>query len=377
MAVTLEDVLLFCSRFNLVTRALTKRNRNKPPLELADEYDVQELAYAALKPLVADLTLEDPTPKVAGNSGRVDLVSHRLGLAIEAKATLKASREGGDIVEECFQRIKLYSSVRNIRVLAFFIHDPDEKIDDVDNVQRHLEGTQPSSDGGTFQVYVVGPRFEKTFRTYDPASSEPIDVKIGDVKYLPDVGGVLVSVNARGTGRTPVIPKLSLRVGNTKYELGTPPTAYQTGTPHAVYQPTDTDLIQRGDVTLYFGPSGAGGQEVALRSTGLLEVDVPGLARPIHVPFEISVPRREKVADQDALNELSSWFRMLDDIERTASITFAVVDQRLQLPDGTAKRLLAQAVAEDYEVARQGEDTIMFKFRPYRPPPSSRRWGGF
>ncbi|WP_437740637.1 hypothetical protein WME73_34510 [Sorangium sp. So ce302] len=375
MAVTIEDVLLFCSRFDRMTDKLTKRGRNKPPLEIVDEYDVQDLAYAALKPLVTDLKLEDPTSKVAGNAGRVDLVSYGLGLAIEVKATLRASRGGDEIIKECFQRIKLYSSVRNIRVLAFFIHDPDEKIHDVDNVQRELEGPHPSGDGGTFQVYVVGPRFDKTFRTYDPASSGPIDVKIGDVRYIPDVGGVFVSVTARGTGRTPVVPKLSLRVGNIKYELGTPPTAYQTGTPQAVYQPTDTDLVQRGDATLYFGPSDAGGQGVDLRTTGLLEVDVPGLARPIQVPFEIPVPRRERVTDEDALNELTSWFNKLNEDESEASITFAVVDQKLQLPDGTAKRLLERAVSQHYNVLRKGDDTIMFEFRRRERPAPTRRLG--
>ncbi|XYH99457.1 hypothetical protein ACMHYB_06735 [Sorangium sp. So ce1128] len=375
MAVTIEDVLLFCSRFDRMTDKLTKRSRGKPPLEIADEYDVQDLAYAALKPLVTDLKLEDPTSKVAGNAGRVDLVSYGLGLAIEVKATLRASRGGDEIIKECFQRIKLYSSVRNIRVLAFFIHDPDEKIDDVDNVQRELEGPHPSVDGGTFQVYVVGPRFDKTFRSYDPASSGPIDVKIGDVRYIPDVGGVFVSVTARGAGRTPVVPKLSLRVGNMRYELGKPPAVYQTGTPQAVYQPTDTDLAQRGDATLYFGPSDDGGQAVDLRSTGLLEVDVPGLARPIHVPFEIPVPRREKVTDEDALNELTSWFNQLTDEQREAAIKFSVVDEKLQLPDGTAKRLLARAASEDYDIARKGDDTITFKFRRYIPPPEARRRG--
>jgi hypothetical protein len=104
-----------------------------------------------------------------------------------------------------------------------------------------------------------------------------------------------------------------------RYQLGIPPTARQTGTPQVVYQPTDTDLAQRGDATLYFGPSDAGGQAVDLRSRGLLEVEVPGLVRPIQVPFEIPVPRRESVADEDALNELTSWFnRLNDDDEKTS-----------------------------------------------------------
>jgi len=40
MAVTIEDVLLFCSRFDRTVRALTQRKRSKPPFAFADEYDV-------------------------------------------------------------------------------------------------------------------------------------------------------------------------------------------------------------------------------------------------------------------------------------------------------------------------------------------------
>ena len=363
MAVTIEDTLLFCSRFDRMTHALTKRGQKKPPIPMTDEYDVQEFAYAALKPLVDDLTLEDPTAKVAGAAGRVDLVSYKLGLAIEVKATLKANREDA-IVRECFERIKLYSSVRDIRVLAFFVYDPEKKLDDHDNVQRGLEaGSHTAADGGTFRVHVVGPGFEKTFQGYDSAATGPIEVKVGEVKYLTDVGAVVVNVTARGAGRTPVAPRLTLRVGNTRYELGVPPSAYQVGGSASIYSPTDADLVERGDATLYFGPTESAGQPVALRSTGVLEVEVPGMTRPMQVPFEIPVPCRDKVKDEDALNELSSWFYQLKDKDRASAIKFDALDQQLRLPTGTSKRLLERAVSEHYEVVRKGDDTIMFKFR--------------
>jgi hypothetical protein len=254
MAVTVDDVLLFCSRFDRTVRALTRRDANKPPFAFKDEYDVQDITYAALKPLVDDLVVEDPTSKVAGLSGRVDLVSYRLGLAIEVKATLAVNRDPKDIVTECFERVKKYSSVRGIRVLAFFIHDPDQKIDDPDNVQRDLEaGRHAASDGGTFIVRVVGPRFSKTFG---------------------------------------------------KSESGAAP---------------------------------------------------------------IDKPRREKIADNDALNELYSWFELLRGEQKKTVIIFADVDRILGLPEGTAKRFLAQAVSEDYHVMRQGEDSIMFTFRESAP----------
>lgn len=73
-------------RFDKAARALGNRSRpGKLPFTIADEYDVQDLLYAILKPLVPDLTTEDPVPKCAGDAGRIDLTSRSLGLAIEVK----------------------------------------------------------------------------------------------------------------------------------------------------------------------------------------------------------------------------------------------------------------------------------------------------
>lgn len=252
MAVTIEDVLRFCSRFDRTVQALTKRGHNKPPFAFTDEYDVQDVAFAALKPLVDDLTTEDPTPKVAGLPGRVDLVSYQLGLAIEAKATLAASRDPKDIVKECFERVQKYSSVRGIRVLAFFIYDPEQKIVDRDNVQRGLETSHTAIDGGTYVVRVVGPGFKQTFEKSEPASTAPVK------------------------------------------------------------------------------------------------------------------PRRERIADNDAINELSSWFYALPDHKRREIVRFAPLDELLDLPDGTAKKLMVQAVSKHYEVSVIGDDTATFKYRERR-----------
>lgn len=212
-------------------------------------------------------------------------------------------------------------------------------------------------------VYVVGPRFEKTFEKSHPSSSAPIEVKIGDVQFLQQLGGLFVEVTARGTGKTPVIPKMAVRIGNTRYELGEPPSTYQPSGSPTIYRPGDTDLVKRGNAILYFGPSESEGERVALCPTGALEVDVPGAAYPMFVPFGIPVPRRTMVNDDDALNELSSWFSSLGDVEARRVIKFADVDQELGLPDGTAERLLEKAVSEYWQVVRKGPGSILFKFR--------------
>ena len=157
MSIGIEECLLFCSRFDRAATVLGKRPHGRRPFELKTEYDVQDLVYAALKPLVDDLDLEDPTRKVSGRSGRLDIVSHELGLVIEAKAAFTPARARA-IPGECFERIKLYSTVPNLNVLAFFIYDPNHRIRDLDNLPRGLEGDQLGPDGERrFKVRVVGP----------------------------------------------------------------------------------------------------------------------------------------------------------------------------------------------------------------------------
>jgi hypothetical protein len=80
---------------------------------------------------------------------------------------------------------------------------------------------------------------------------------------------------------------------------------------------------------------------------------------------------REKnapISDNDALNVIESWMGSRSHADNIRTITFSDVDSELNLPEGTAKRLIESAARRwDYITRRKGEDTILFEEAPRRP----------
>jgi hypothetical protein len=69
----------------------------------------------------------------------------------------------------------------------------------------------------------------------------------------------------------------------------------------------------------------------------------------------------QSISDQDALNILESWMKMRDPLLNTQVIYLNKVDNELNLPIGTAKRLLGIAAQEaGYTMKNKGENTILF-----------------
>ena len=71
---------------------LRERGRDRPPLEVADEYDVQYLLEGTLRSLFDDVRPEDPSPSRAGASTRIDFVLKREEIVVEAKMTREGRR---------------------------------------------------------------------------------------------------------------------------------------------------------------------------------------------------------------------------------------------------------------------------------------------
>jgi hypothetical protein len=130
-----------------------KKDRGFP---IDDEYDLQDLLFALLKPLVEDLELENPLPKQAGDSGRADLSSKTLGVIIE----LKVVREASDvkrITADCRDRILKYGAWKDLKHLVFYLYDPKRLIPDRDNVQKDLTSAKVSLGGAEYScVCLVG-----------------------------------------------------------------------------------------------------------------------------------------------------------------------------------------------------------------------------
>jgi hypothetical protein len=91
-----------------------------------DEYRVQDLLYCLLLTALDDLQYEDPAGKSKGaiTSTRMDLVSKRQGLIIEAKfASSKHSAK--DIESEISEDIVKYGKLPDFSTMIFFIYCSD------------------------------------------------------------------------------------------------------------------------------------------------------------------------------------------------------------------------------------------------------------
>ena len=119
----LATVRGLCERFHHVVKALGARQRDRSPLTVEDEYDVQYLLRALLKVHFDDVRREENTPSYAGSSARMDFILKPQGLVVEAKMT----RPGlGDkqVGKELKLDIADYKGHPDCRTLVCFVYDP-------------------------------------------------------------------------------------------------------------------------------------------------------------------------------------------------------------------------------------------------------------
>jgi hypothetical protein len=139
-SVRTEMIERVLGRFDLAAQAVGKRKRagkETACYDCADEYDVQDLLFAMLKPIIRDLEREDLTRKVSGDSGRTDLSSQEYGLIIEVKR-IRDEKHADRVAAECRERVMRYGEADGLRDLFFFVYDPARLIGDRDNFVKGL-----------------------------------------------------------------------------------------------------------------------------------------------------------------------------------------------------------------------------------------------
>jgi len=123
----LAKIRLIISKFHLVSRQLRGRYKNRPTLDVNDEYDVQDLLHCLLRLFFSDVRPEEYVPSYAGKSSRIDFLLKDEKIAIEVKKT----REGlGDkeIGTQLIDDISRYKEHPNCKILVCFIYDPEGRI---------------------------------------------------------------------------------------------------------------------------------------------------------------------------------------------------------------------------------------------------------
>lgn len=125
---SVNQVISILHQFPDVVSRFTYRRKGKTPVEITDEYDVQDFVYAMLKGPFPTLQYENPNTKVGINSSVADFTIDDLGLFIETKFISTKGRERS-IQDECKQDMVSYTQQAGCTKIIFFIYDPEKCID--------------------------------------------------------------------------------------------------------------------------------------------------------------------------------------------------------------------------------------------------------
>lgn len=125
---------------------LTHRRKGTQPLSFGNEYDVQDLLHALLRPWISDIRPEEFTPSYAGSSTRMDFLLPAHKLVIETKIVrdrAHARRVGDELIID----IEHYRRHPGCAALWCVIYDPGHLITNAEGLKNDLQGTRVTPDG--------------------------------------------------------------------------------------------------------------------------------------------------------------------------------------------------------------------------------------
>lgn len=125
---------------------LTHRRRGAQPLTFANEYDVQDLLHALLRPWIGDIRPEEFTPSYAGSSTRMDFLLPAYSLVIETK-NVRDRSHAKRIGDELIIDIEHYRKHVDCKTLWCVVYDPEHLITNAQGLRMDLEGLRKSKDG--------------------------------------------------------------------------------------------------------------------------------------------------------------------------------------------------------------------------------------
>jgi hypothetical protein len=138
----METIEQLARGFHSVVRKLSQRYDHRPPLEIRDEYDVQDLFYALLTPFFEDIRPEEVAPSHAGGHGRIDFLIKAEQIVIEIKKTWP-SLKVKELRDQLIVDKDIYRTHPDCRTFIAFIYDPDGYIDNpigFENDLNHAPG---------------------------------------------------------------------------------------------------------------------------------------------------------------------------------------------------------------------------------------------
>ena len=134
----LDLIINILNKFPAFCRQLNKRYNDRTPIEINDEYDVQDLVHALLLLHFDDVRPEEASPSYAGSSSRQDFLLKKEKIVIEVKKTRK-SLGTGKIGEELIIDMARYRAHPDCDTLVCFVYDPDGWVNNPKGVIDDLE----------------------------------------------------------------------------------------------------------------------------------------------------------------------------------------------------------------------------------------------
>jgi hypothetical protein len=150
----LDGVLAIVDSFKASASVLRTRHANRPPFDIKDEYDVQDLFQALVLPIVPDIVPEDPASKIANKSSRLDFTSKSTALGIELKH-LKSNGDADRVRDEILIDEATYQAHPYIDTVVAFVHDPDDHIAMAARRSFEADLSKHVSIGGRSVRYIV------------------------------------------------------------------------------------------------------------------------------------------------------------------------------------------------------------------------------
>lgn len=128
---------------------LESGHRGRPGIVIKDEYSVQHILHAISVLHFAQVEPEEPTPKVASGSSRLDFLLKRERIAIETKM-MRPSFSIEQLRKELAADIVYFRAHPNVGCLFILIYDPQRKITNSAGFEQDLH-----SDSDDFPVRAV------------------------------------------------------------------------------------------------------------------------------------------------------------------------------------------------------------------------------
>jgi hypothetical protein len=148
-------VRLICQRFHSVAIQLAKRHAKRATLNIADEYDVQDLLHALLRLHFDDVRAEESTPSFGGGGARMDFLLKEEQIVLEAKMT-RSDLKDKEITDELIQDVTRYKSHPDCKQLVCIVYDPAGLLKNPTGIVSDIE--QLSTESLAVEVQVVPKR---------------------------------------------------------------------------------------------------------------------------------------------------------------------------------------------------------------------------